>query len=58
MSDEDLPPESVSRKEYDKYSDVWCVAIVLWKILSSGKRWRYFIHGVQNSNIRAINMCV
>ncbi|PIK42969.1 Tyrosine kinase receptor Cad96Ca [Apostichopus japonicus] len=36
MSDEDLPPESVSRKEYDKYSDVWCVAIVLWKILSSG----------------------
>ncbi|KAJ8050788.1 Ephrin type-A receptor 10 [Holothuria leucospilota] len=32
----DLPLESLLRNEYTHESDVWSIAVVLWKILSSG----------------------
>ncbi|KAJ8050790.1 hypothetical protein HOLleu_04125 [Holothuria leucospilota] len=33
----DLPLESLLRNEYNHESDVWSIAVVVWKILSRGK---------------------
>ncbi|KAJ8048563.1 Ephrin type-A receptor 3 [Holothuria leucospilota] len=30
----DLPPEALHRNEYTQASDVWCVAVILWKLMT------------------------
>ncbi|KAJ8048545.1 Ephrin type-A receptor 3 [Holothuria leucospilota] len=30
----DLPPEALLRNEYSQASDMWCVAVVLWKLMT------------------------
>lgn len=32
----DLSPEALLRNEYSQASDMWCVAVVLWKLMTYG----------------------